>query len=63
LLLPCNVVVRCDPEHQANVIVEAMDPQVMVKVADEPGLGEIADDATERLQAAIDTLGTQRLPS
>ena len=33
-----------------------MNPQLMVQVADQPGLREVADDATAKLQAAIDTL-------
>ncbi|OBH12222.1 DUF302 domain-containing protein [Mycobacterium sp. E1747] len=55
-LLPCNVVVRADPQGDA-VLVEAMDPQLMVKVTGEPGaLQEVADQATAKLQAAIGAL-------
>lgn len=56
LLLPCNVVVRSDPKRDGVVIVDAMDPQIMVQVADQPGLREVADDAAVRLHAAIDAL-------
>ncbi len=56
LLLPCNVVVRSDPANDGTVIVDAMDPQIMVQVADEPGLREVADYAAEKLHAAIDAL-------
>jgi uncharacterized protein (DUF302 family) len=58
-LLPCNVVVRADPGSQGDaVLVEAMDPQIMVKVANQPGaLQEIADEAAAKLQAAISALG------
>jgi uncharacterized protein (DUF302 family) len=58
-LLPCNVVVRADPGSQGDaVLVEAMDPQIMVKVANQPGaLQEIADEAAAKLQAAISGLG------
>ena len=56
LLLPCNVAVRADPDGDA-VIVDAMDPQIMVQVSDQPGLREVADEAAARLRAAIDTLG------
>ena len=56
LLLPCNVVVRDDTEHAGAVLVEAMNPGVMVAVADAPGLPEIADGAAELLRAAIATL-------
>ncbi|MGF7124531.1 DUF302 domain-containing protein [Rhodococcus sp. AG1013] len=53
LLLPCNVVVRADGD---GVIVEAMNPALMVEVTKEPGLESVADEATTRLQAAIDAL-------
>ncbi|WP_241385718.1 DUF302 domain-containing protein [Rhodococcus sp. CH91] len=56
LLLPCNVVVRTDPDAPERVVVDAMNPQMMVQVADQPGLAEVADDATAALQAAIDSL-------
>lgn len=52
-LLPCNVVLRTDPSDQRGVLVEAMDPQLMVRVMDEPGLQEVADEAAAKLQAAI----------
>lgn len=57
LLLPCNVVVRTDPAAADTVIVEATDPQVMVQVAHQPGLADIADEATTKLQTAIAALG------
>lgn len=56
LLLPCNVAVRTDPDDADTIIVDAMDPQVMAKVSDAPGLREVADDAAEKLQAAIASL-------
>lgn len=58
-LLPCNVVVRNDPAGEADaVLVEAMDPQLMVKVTGEQAaLQEVADQATAKLQAAIGALG------
>ncbi|MGV0158568.1 DUF302 domain-containing protein [Mycobacterium colombiense] len=58
-LLPCNVVVRSDPAGEADaVLVEAMDPQLMVKVTgDQAALQEVADQATAKLQAAIGALG------
>lgn len=56
-LLPCNVVVRSDPAEGDAVLVEAMDPQLMVKVTGEAGaLQEVADQATAKLQAAISAL-------
>ncbi len=57
-LLPCNVVVRTDPGGQSDaVLVEAMDPQLMIKVVDQPALQAIADEATAKLTAAISALG------
>lgn len=58
-LLPCNVVVRSDPAGNGDaVLIEAMDPQLMVNVTGEAGaLQEVADQATARLQAAIGALG------
>ena len=56
LLLPCNVAVRADPQDPDTVIIDAMDPQVMVQVSDAAGLREVADDAGEKLRAAIGSL-------
>jgi uncharacterized protein (DUF302 family) len=58
LLLPCNVVVRADPgASDDTVIIDAMNPQLMVQVSDQPGLREVAADAAVKLQAAVDALG------
>ena len=57
LLLPCNVVVRQDPDDAELVHVEAMNPDLMVRFADGPSLADVAADATQRLQKAIDSLG------
>lgn len=54
LLLPCNVVVRADGPDAT--FVQALDPQVMVQVTGLPELKEVADEATTRLRAALDTL-------
>lgn len=56
LLLPCNVVVRSDRDDPSSVIVEAMDPQVLVEVTGEAGLRPVADEVTSKLRAAIDAL-------
>ncbi|MBF0660802.1 MULTISPECIES: DUF302 domain-containing protein [unclassified Rhodococcus (in: high G+C Gram-positive bacteria)] len=56
LLLPCNVVVRRDPENDDVIIIDAMNPQIMVQVADTEGLREVAEDAAAKLAAAIDAL-------
>lgn len=56
LLLPCNVVVRTDPDDDTRVLVEAMDPQLLVQVTGEPALQEVADEVTAKLRAAIHAL-------
>jgi uncharacterized protein (DUF302 family) len=56
LLLPCNVVVHADRDAPGTIVIDAMDPQLMVQVADAPGLKEVADHATEKLRAAINAL-------
>ncbi|MFD6859737.1 DUF302 domain-containing protein [Rhodococcus sp. NPDC060090] len=56
LLLPCNVVVRRDRNDPDIVVVDAMNPQLMVQFVDEAGVREVADAATAALQAAIDSL-------
>ncbi|MGW9263362.1 DUF302 domain-containing protein [Gordonia terrae] len=60
LLLPCNVVVRSDPDDPNQTLVEAMNPDLMVQVSDEPDLEPVARDAAEKLGAAIDALSSQR---
>ena len=54
LLLPCNVVVRTAPD--GTTIVEAVDPQTMVALTGNTALQTVADDATRRLKAALDSL-------
>ncbi|GAA3134395.1 hypothetical protein GCM10020255_009010 [Rhodococcus baikonurensis] len=57
--MPCNVVVRADPSAENTVIVDAMNPALMVQVTGEPRLQSVADEATTRLQAALDSLTAQ----
>ena len=58
VLLPCNVVVRTDPNDPATTVVEAMNPQLMADITGEPALAPIAAEVTDRLQKAIDSLTT-----
>ncbi len=59
LLLPCNVVVRSlDATH---TLVEAMDPAVMVTATGNPELAGVAEQARERLVAALNTLSPVRI--
>jgi len=53
LLLPCNVVVR---EHEGRTVVEALDPNVMVQVTGNPQLAAVAEEAAQRLNAALASL-------
>jgi uncharacterized protein (DUF302 family) len=53
-LLPCNVVVRA--QDDAHTVVEALDPDVMMSVADSAELKEVAVDARARLAAALESL-------
>jgi uncharacterized protein (DUF302 family) len=56
LLLPCNVVVRADPTNKETVIVDAMNPRLLVEVSGEPALEGVAAEVGAKLQAAIDSL-------
>lgn len=55
VLLPCNVVLRTAPDDEA-VVVEAMNPNLMAEVTDEPALADIAAEVGRRLQTALDSL-------
>jgi len=59
LLLPCNVVVRADPAEPGTVIVEAINPRVLVDVTGEPALQDVAGQVGSKLRAVIDALTTQ----
>ncbi|MFD5495456.1 DUF302 domain-containing protein [Streptomyces sp. NPDC001812] len=53
LLLPCNVVVRRDGD---STLVQALDPGTMVTLTGLDTLKPVADDATARLDAALNAL-------
>jgi len=40
----------------AQTIIEALNPQVMAEVAGQPSLKPVADEATGRIRAALDSL-------
>ena len=54
LLLPCNVVVRATDE--GSVLVQALNPDMMVSMTGNPNLAAVATDASARLSAALDSL-------
>jgi uncharacterized protein (DUF302 family) len=54
LLLPCNVVVRAAGDRRT--VVSAVDPETMVTSTGNPALQPVAEQARQRLVAALDTL-------
>jgi uncharacterized protein (DUF302 family) len=64
LLLPCNIVVRADPDTPGTVIVEGMNPAVLVQITGDPALVAVAGEVTAKLAAAIGSLsGDGSLPT
>ncbi|BBY54578.1 DUF302 domain-containing protein [Mycobacterium koreense] len=57
VLLPCNVVVRADPDAPGTVIIDAMNPGLMAQVTEEPELREIAGKVTGLIDNALRELG------
>lgn len=53
LLLPCNVVVR---RSEGETFVEAIDPSSLVAITGNTDLRPIADEAAQRIDAALDAL-------
>jgi uncharacterized protein (DUF302 family) len=54
LLLPCNVVVR--DLGAGKILVEAMNPDIMVRATNNPDLEPVARAAGEKLRAALSAL-------
>ncbi|MGV8856915.1 DUF302 domain-containing protein [Rhodoglobus sp.] len=52
LLLPCNVVIRRS-ESAKSTTVQAINPQTMVQLSSVPAVQAVADQADERLRAAL----------
>ena len=55
LLLPCNVIVRALTD--TSTAVEAVDPQMMVAMTDNPALQAVSDEASTRLRTEFTSLG------
>jgi uncharacterized protein (DUF302 family) len=56
LLLPCNVVVRAEGKGSR---VEVADPQVMLRIVGNEELNAVAEEAKQRLQRVVLSLGGQ----
>jgi uncharacterized protein (DUF302 family) len=54
LLLPCNVVIR--EESDGSVVVAFMDPVAVLKLVDQPVIGDLAMDIRQRLERVRDAL-------
>ncbi|PRZ11873.1 DUF302 domain-containing protein [Nesterenkonia sandarakina] len=54
-LLPCNVVVRRG-STEGHSTIDAIDPQTMVQLSGAPVVREVAEDAEQRLRAALTAL-------
>ena len=60
LLLPCNVIVREIADHE--IVVEFLDPQVMVGLVGGAGVKAVADDAEQRLRRVCTNLSGHTAP-
>lgn len=54
LLLPCNVIVYEDAQGATQISV--IDPSPMMEIADNPGLGPVADEARKLLWEALEAV-------
>lgn len=54
LLLPCNVVIR---STDAGTVVEMINPQMLVEVTANPDMQHVAEQVTEKLEAALKAVG------
>jgi uncharacterized protein (DUF302 family) len=55
LLLPCNVVIR---RTDSGTVVEMINPQMLVEVSDNPEMQPIAQEVSDKLAAAMNTLNS-----
>jgi uncharacterized protein (DUF302 family) len=56
VLLPCNVVVR--ETEDARVMIDFMDPSVMLELVGEEGVHNIAEEVRTRLEMTRDAIAT-----
>ncbi len=57
VLLPCNVVLR-RPRGADATIVEAMDPAAVLRLAADAALDDLAGEARDRIERALDAVST-----
>lgn len=55
-LLPCNVVVSEAEDGSGDVVIQAVDPESMLSVVDNPALDEFATDVKARLERVLDSV-------
>jgi uncharacterized protein (DUF302 family) len=60
MVLPCNVVVR--RAGAGRTVVQALDPDVLVRVPERSSLAPIAEEARRRIDAALGTLVASPVP-
>lgn len=56
LLLPCNVTVR---QEDGGSVVSALDPLVMARLSDAPGLDEVSRLARQKLERVLEKLASE----
>jgi len=61
VLLPCNVVVRS--ANGDGVVVDFMDPAVVLELVGENGIHDIADEVRTRLEMTRDAIATAQIPA
>jgi uncharacterized protein (DUF302 family) len=54
LLLPCNVLIR--QEEDGSVVVAFMDPVAVLKLVEQPEVGDLAMDVRQRLERVRDAI-------
>lgn len=54
LLLPCNVIVY--ETEDGGAVVSAMNPMAALGIVDNPAMMEVADQVTEKIRRALNTL-------
>ncbi len=56
VLLPCNVVVRDDPDDPGTVVVDAMDPLAALSLIPDETIHRVGQEAAKRLRRVVASL-------